>query len=44
MYEELANTYKPKEIKILLIGEDPPPNGKSYFYKVPENILRESLQ
>jgi hypothetical protein len=36
MYEELANTYKPKEIKILLIGEAPPPNGKSYFYKVPE--------
>jgi hypothetical protein len=35
-YEKHAKLYKPKEIKILLIGEAPPPNGKSYFYKVPE--------
>jgi len=28
--------YKPTEIKILLIGEAPPPGGKTYFYKTPE--------
>ena len=35
-YEKLALTNKPHTIKTLLIGEAPPPNGKSYFYKVPE--------
>jgi len=36
-YENLAKNYKPKNIKILLIGEAPPHNRKSYFYKVPDN-------
>ena len=35
-YVKHAKSYKPTEIKILLIGEAPPSNGKSYFYKVPE--------
>ncbi len=35
-YEKIAQTYKPQTIKALLIGEAPPPNGKSYFYNVPE--------
>jgi len=35
-YEELASTFKPQKTKILLIGEAPPPNGKSYFYAIPE--------
>jgi len=38
-YENLANNYKPSLIKILLIGEAPPPSGKKYFYKVPENYF-----
>jgi len=36
-YNSLSNQYKPTKIKILLIGEAPPPNGKTYFYKVPDN-------
>ena len=35
-YEKLADLYKPDIIQTLLIGEAPPPNGKNYFYKVPE--------
>ena len=35
-YEKLAEPFKPNEIKILLVGEAPPPNGKKYFYQVPE--------
>lgn len=35
-YATIAKPYKPKCIKILLIGEAPPRNGKSYFYAVPE--------
>lgn len=35
-YKEIAKQYKPTIIKNLLIGEAPPPNGKNYFYKVPE--------
>lgn len=35
-YKSLSDNYKPNKIKVLLIGEAPPPNGKSYFYKVPE--------
>ena len=35
-YVELAGKYKPESIKVLLIGEAPPPNETSYFYKVPD--------
>jgi len=35
-YVELARKYKPETIKVLLIGEAPPPNGTSYFYKIPD--------
>lgn len=35
-YVELAGKYKPEKIKVLLIGEAPPLNGTSYFYKVPD--------
>ena len=31
-YIELAEAFRPEEIRILLIGEAPPPNGTSYFY------------
>lgn len=31
-YHKLANTYRPEKIKTLLIGEAPPPRGKTYFY------------
>lgn len=42
-YNKLADKYKPEKIKILLIGEAPPPNGKNYFYKVPEKYpIRKS--
>lgn len=37
-YNGLAEKYKPNKIKILLIGEAPPPSGRKYFYKVPEII------
>lgn len=35
-YEELAFKFKPTRIKTLLIGEAPPPNGQTYFYKIPD--------
>jgi hypothetical protein len=35
-YNTLAKKYKPVAIKILLIGEAPPPNQTNYFYKVPD--------
>jgi hypothetical protein len=38
-YEINASIYKPTKIKTLLIGEAPPPNGKTYFYKVPDNYF-----
>lgn len=31
-YFKESEKYKPANIKILLIGESPPPSGKSYFY------------
>ena len=31
-YIRIRKKYKPKEIRTLLIGEAPPPNGKTYFY------------
>jgi len=40
-YNKLANNYKPNIIKILLIGEAPPPNGKSYFY-YPDNYRKSA--
>jgi hypothetical protein len=41
-YQKLAQTYKPQTVKTLLIGEAPPPNGKSYFYKVPDKYPTRS--
>lgn len=35
-YNTIARKYKPVMIKILLIGEAPPPNQTNYFYKVPD--------
>ena len=35
-YKKLSEKFKPDTIKVLLIGEAPPPNGKTYFYAVPE--------
>jgi hypothetical protein len=35
-YSNLADIYKPETINVLLIGEAPPPNGESYFYKIPD--------
>ena len=35
-YNTIAGKYKPVMIKILLIGEAPPPNQANYFYKVPD--------
>lgn len=35
-YKEIAKQYKPSIIKTLLIGEAPPPDGKTYFYHIPE--------
>ena len=31
-YIELAEAFRPEEIRTLLIGEAPPPNGTAYFY------------
>ena len=31
-YFEESEKFKPKEVKILLVGEAPPPSGKTYFY------------
>lgn len=41
-YELLAKKYQPKKINTLLIGEAPPPNGKKYFYLIPENYRLSS--
>lgn len=41
-YQKLAKNFMPNEIKILLIGEAPPPNGKKYFYRIPENYSPSS--
>lgn len=35
-YNTLAKKYKPEAIKTLLVGEAPPPDGKTYFYKIPD--------
>lgn len=43
-YEKYANKYKPEKIVELLIGEAPPPNGKNYFYKTPENYKPKDCQ
>jgi hypothetical protein len=42
-YTKEAGKYRPKKIKTLLIGEAPPPSGKTYFYipKVP--VRKDSL-
>jgi hypothetical protein len=39
-YIKESAKYRPKRIKTLLVGEAPPPDGKSYFY-VPKERLRE---
>ena len=31
-YFEASEKFKPKEVKVLLVGEAPPPSGKTYFY------------
>ena len=36
-YEKLARAYRPRVIRVLLIAEAPPPNGKRYFYSPPVN-------
>jgi hypothetical protein len=33
-YQNLAQALKPEKVKTLLIGEAPPPQGKSYFFKI----------
>lgn len=35
-YKKMSEKFKPDTIKVLLIGEAPPLNGKTYFYAVPE--------
>ena len=35
-YKKISATYKPTIVKILLVGEAPPPKGDRYFYKIPE--------
>ena len=43
-YTELANNYRPEnEIKWLLIGEAPPPNGDTYFYLPKVPIRKDSM-
>ncbi|WP_420580202.1 hypothetical protein [Reichenbachiella sp.] len=42
-YKSLANKYRPSVIKTLLVGEAPPPAGKSYFY-LPCQMSRASLE
>ncbi len=37
-----SEKYKPKKIKTLLIGESPPPSGKTYFY-VPKPMSNKRL-
>lgn len=34
-YSLYSECYKPSEIKVLLIAEAPPPDGKTYFYSIP---------
>lgn len=36
-YTSLSREFRPDKIRILLIGEAPPPNGKTYFYLIPKN-------
>lgn len=31
-YFEESEKFRPKDVKILLVGEAPPPSGKTYFY------------
>src|SRR3974377_1408350 len=31
-YFEESENYKPEKVRVLLIGEAPPPSGKTYFY------------
>lgn len=39
-YNKVSKRFKPKEIKTLLIGESPPPNGKTYFY-IPKKMSQK---
>lgn len=39
-YRLLAKPFKPKKIRNLLIGEAPPPDGTTYFYRMPEKYSR----
>jgi hypothetical protein len=43
-YELERNKYRPERIKTLLIGEAPPPSGKSYFYVPKEMSLGRSIE
>lgn len=36
-YDKERRLYKPKKINTLLIGEAPPPNGKTFFY-IPKHL------
>jgi hypothetical protein len=36
-YFKESGKFKPNKINVLLVGEAPPPSGKKYFYKVPDN-------
>jgi hypothetical protein len=42
-YEALRNKYRPERIKTLLIGEAPPPNGKTFFY-LPKEMSRRPIE
>ena len=37
-YKEVAKQYQPTIIKTLLIGEAPPPDGKTYCIRCQKNI------
>lgn len=39
-YHQESEKYRPESIRTLLVGEAPPPNGKTYFY-VPRPISNE---
>jgi len=41
-YTQEAGKYRPNKIKTLLIGEAPPPSGKTYFY-IPKVPVRGGL-
>jgi hypothetical protein len=43
-YKSLANKYKPDNIKVLLIGEAPPPNGETYFYLPVQLNLNQTIE